>query len=102
MAAQAAYGHPEVTGEVPEQARAVQAATSFAGCGRGGPVNARRPRCDAVTCAADCAAVAALAAVAVWTGGWGGAAWWLLAVAWAAVLIRQIRLTLKSRRIRRR
>ena len=65
-------------------------------------MSARRPRRDAAACAADCAAVAALAALAVWTGGRGGAAWWLLAVAWAAVLIRQIRLTLESRRIRRR
>ncbi|MDQ2811030.1 MAG: hypothetical protein M3Z75_03890 [Actinomycetota bacterium] len=64
-------------------------------------MSARRPRHDAVTCAADCAAVAALAALAIWTGGWGGAAWWLLAAVWAAVLIRQIRLTVESRRIRR-
>ena len=64
-------------------------------------MSTRRPRRDAVTCAADGAALAALAALAVWTGGRGGIAWWLLAVAWAAVLIRQIRLTLESRRIRR-
>jgi hypothetical protein len=30
-----------------------------------------------------------------------GVAWWPLAVAWAAVLIRQIRLTLEGRRMRR-
>ena len=84
-----------------ERARAVRAGASFAGPGRGGPVSTRRPRRDAVTCAADCAAGVALAALAVWTGGWGGVAWWLLAVAWAAVLIRQIRVTLESRRIRR-
>lgn len=96
-----AHAHPDGTGEVPEQARAVQAGTSFAGRGRGGPVSTRRPRRDAVTCAADCAAVAALAALALWTGGWGGVAWWLLAVVWAAVLIPQIRMISESRRIRR-
>ena len=64
----------------------------------GSAISIRLPRRDTVTCAADGTAVAALAVLAVW---WGGVACWLLAVAWAAVLIGQIHLTLEARRIRR-
>jgi hypothetical protein len=78
-----------------------QAGISVAGRRRGGPVSTRRPRPDAVVCVADCAAIAVLGALAVRTGGWGGAVCWLLAVAWTAVFIAQIRLALGSRGIRR-